>query len=212
MSNGLSLKNSKFAHFENFHADSFHHRETSAEDSDIAKKGHVVPTARRKIKAITAGMEMHIGFQTQSKQLYAKLHNGLSAAFTCDCFLQIISTTLDDMPKSSRRLKLQFLSKKKLKSMHLGTLAHQRCDAFAKLPHIIHPIPAHLKMPQIAPTLTSPSASPQASGIPMVAQNNPTAARANETNLGWKIFEKNLPHSMGVPKVSQKWNERIIGS
>ena len=63
--------------------------------------------------------------------------------------------------------------------MHLGTLAHQLCDAFA-----------HLKMPQIALTLTSPSASPQASGIPMVAQNNPTAARANETNLRWKIFRK----------------------
>ncbi len=87
---------------------------------------------------------------------------------------------------------------------------------FAKVPQI-HPVNAHLKMPQIALTLTSPSASPQASGIPMVAQNNPIAARANETNLRWKIFRKKTYPPLyrcfqSIPKMKRKndrWNERI---
>lgn len=55
-------------------------------------------------------MEMHIGFQTQSKKLYSKLQ---WAAFTCDSFLQIISTTLDDMPKPSRIAKASIPFQKK---------------------------------------------------------------------------------------------------
>jgi len=73
MSNDFRLKNANFTPFETSHPDSFHHRETSAEDSDIAKKGHVVPTTSRIIKTITAENGNAHWISNSIKKLYSKL-------------------------------------------------------------------------------------------------------------------------------------------